>query len=253
MVNSDAPIRALAERLDDLVVTIGKSPTFDALPENLRTSWKLTPAIFDEIKAATDTPERRDNLHIQLGKAFEPLIRLGVLGYDALPPQEELSRTLSIRTVGKGVDGRPRSFRGSGSFRNESRSLKGRSIKTSSPPSPRPGSARPSSDWSPTSSPPRRPSPTMPAPRSRSASRRGVGSRDLFDTFRRHDLLVEQNQMIGEEQLLFLRAEHDRANALQTIGDRFRRMGSMVLLVARPVRPRSAITSIATNLGSRAI
>src|SRR5947209_13302856 len=47
MVNDPAPIRDLAERLDDLTVTVSKAADFAALPENLRRSWKLTPEAFD--------------------------------------------------------------------------------------------------------------------------------------------------------------------------------------------------------------
>src|SRR4029077_16538903 len=97
MVNDDAPLRDLAERLDDLTVTVAKSSAFEALPENLRDYWRLTPEAFDELKAATDTPERRHELHSQIAKAFEPLLRAAVLGYDPLPKTEESSRTLAIR------------------------------------------------------------------------------------------------------------------------------------------------------------
>ena len=44
MVNDPAPIRDLAERLDDLVDAVAKAPTFDAVPETFRAQWKLTPA-----------------------------------------------------------------------------------------------------------------------------------------------------------------------------------------------------------------
>src|SRR5829696_3747306 len=102
MVNDPAPIRDLAERLDDLLVAIAKAPGLDALPENLRATWKLNGETFEELKSATDTPERRDALHSQIGRAFAPLLRDGVLGYDTLPRHEESSRTLSVRGPGQG-------------------------------------------------------------------------------------------------------------------------------------------------------
>ncbi len=58
MVNDPAPIRDLAERLGDLVNAIAKAPTFDAVPETFRSQWKLTPALYDDIREASDTPER---------------------------------------------------------------------------------------------------------------------------------------------------------------------------------------------------
>src|SRR3954451_23135651 len=70
MVNDPAPIRDLSERLDDLLGAIAKAPSLDALPENLRATWKLNHEVFDELKAATDTPERRDALHRRVVLAF---------------------------------------------------------------------------------------------------------------------------------------------------------------------------------------
>ena len=60
-----------------------------------------THATFDDLKAATDTPERRDDLHRQIAEAFAPLIRDGVLGPDPLPRHEESSRTLAVRALGQ--------------------------------------------------------------------------------------------------------------------------------------------------------
>ncbi len=50
MVNDPAPIRDLAERLDDLTVAVAKARDLEAFPENLRDSWKLTPETFDELE-----------------------------------------------------------------------------------------------------------------------------------------------------------------------------------------------------------
>jgi len=55
---------------------------------------------------------------------------------------------------------------------------------------------------------------------------------EVHDTYRRGDLLVEQGQTIGEEQLILLRMEPDTANAELSLGRRVQRMGSMVVLVA---------------------
>ena len=41
LVNDPAPIRELAERLDDLTVAIAKSARLEDLPENVRATWKL--------------------------------------------------------------------------------------------------------------------------------------------------------------------------------------------------------------------
>ena len=231
MVNDPAPIRDVRDRLDDLVVTIAKSPTFESLPENLRVSWKLTSATYDEIKAATDTPERRDSLHAALTKAFDPLIRDGVLGYDALPRQEESSRALAIRTTGQAptearVVARERvvpervskadgpvyqefvaAFSSSGVGQTLFRLVADRLAALSTL----------AFDSATTN--------TM-----REQARGRV--KETYDTYSRGDLLIEQDQTIGEEHLLLLRVEHDQANAGLSIRDRLRRMSSMVLLVA---------------------
>ena len=70
MVNDPAPINDLADRLDDLTVTIAKSSRFEDVPETVRTAWKLKPETYLDIKAATDTPQRRDNLHVQLADSL---------------------------------------------------------------------------------------------------------------------------------------------------------------------------------------
>ena len=103
LVNDPGPIQELAEKLDDLATVVAKSARLEELHENVRSAWKLTPESYLDLKAATDTPERRDNLHAQIAGAFAPLLRDGVLGPDTLPPNEESSRQLSIRKVGEPV------------------------------------------------------------------------------------------------------------------------------------------------------
>ena len=99
MVNDSGPLRELAEELDDLTTAVARSSRFEDLRENLRSSWKIKPDSYLDLKAATDTPERRDNLHAKLTLAFQPLLRDGILGPGTLPRNEESSRVLSIRNV----------------------------------------------------------------------------------------------------------------------------------------------------------
>ena len=231
MVNDPARIRDLSERIDDLVVAVAKFPTLDSLPESLRSTWKLDASTFDELKAATDTPERRDDLHRQIVKAFEPMIRDGVLGYDALPRSEESKRTLSVRTIGQDPheahlvprervvpervakpDGAVhlafvRAFTtprmGATIFRLVAEKLAG--------------------------------SPTLTYEEQytnqlREEARNRV--QEIYDTYNRGDPLVDQDQPITEDQLILLRMEHDKTNANLSFRERARRMGSMVVLVA---------------------
>ena len=48
--------------LEHLTIVVAKSARLEGLHENLRSVWKLTPENYLDLKAATDTPERRDNL-----------------------------------------------------------------------------------------------------------------------------------------------------------------------------------------------
>ena len=99
MVNDPAPIKDLADRLDDLTVTIAKSARFEDLPEPVRNSGSSSPRPSWTSRRRPTRPQRRDNLHSQIDTAFAPLIANGVLGPDALPRNEESSRTLSIHTA----------------------------------------------------------------------------------------------------------------------------------------------------------
>jgi cyclic-di-AMP phosphodiesterase PgpH len=232
MVNDPAPIRDLAERLDDLIVTVSKTPAFDALPESLRATWKLTPEILDELKSATDTPERRDALHREVNKAFEPLMRDGVLGYDTLPRHEESSRTLAIRVLGQAP--------AEAHFVPRERVVPERVSKPDGPvyrdfvaafvTSPRVGPIlfRLAADKL-------AGTPTLTYEEEYTSRQRDLARgrvKEIYDTYQRGDLLVEQDQTIGEEQLILLRMEHERANSLMSFGSRMQRLGSMVVLVA---------------------
>ena len=100
VINDPTPIQALADRLSDLIEEISKSKTIDDLPDGLSIAWKLEPAAFDEIRAAADTPERHEELERRIARAFDPLIRDGVLGPNTLPQQEDGTRELRVRDAG---------------------------------------------------------------------------------------------------------------------------------------------------------
>jgi putative nucleotidyltransferase with HDIG domain len=231
MVNDPERIRGLAERVDDLVVAVAKFPTLDSLPESLRSTWKLDGSTFDELKAATDTPERRDDLHRQIVKAFEPLIRDGVLGYDALPRSEESSRTLSVRTIDQ--DPReahlvPRERVVPERVAKPNGSVYQAFLKAFTTPRVADTVFRlvaeklagsPSLTYEETYT-----------NQLREEARNRV--QEIYDTYHRGDPLVDQDQAITEDQLILLRMEHDTTNARMTFRERARRMGSMVVLVA---------------------
>jgi putative nucleotidyltransferase with HDIG domain len=231
MINDPAPIQDLADRLDDLTVTISRSSRFEDLPETLRSTWKLTPDLFLDIKAATDTPERRDSLHAQIGQAFAPLLASGVLGPEALPRSEESSRVLSVRNLGE-----PES---AARLVPRERVVPERIAKRDGPVSrefvasftaPRIGEtlfqlvadridSRPTLTYD-----------SQLTAQMREAARARVP--ELYDTYARGDVLVEQGQAIGEEQLILLKMEDATANQERTLGERLRRAAGILALVA---------------------
>ena len=222
MANDPAPLKDLADRLDDLTVTVAKSARFEDVPETVRATWKLKPETYLDIKAATDTPQRRDNLHAQIGAAFTLLVQNGVLGPEALPRNEESSRTLAIHTAGEPYS--------ASHLVPREQVVPERIVKPEGPvyrqfvsafTTPRTGDtlfqlvadridARPTLTYEPEIT-----------ALLRDEARNAVA--DHFDTYSKGDVLVEQGQAIGEEQLILLRMEHDAAAGFLTLGDRARR------------------------------
>ena len=144
MVNDPAQILDLADRLDDLTVAIAKADRFEDVHDAVRSNWKLRPEVFAAIKSAVAAPADRDRLHAQIAAAVRPLARDGILGAGTLPPNEESSRTLSVRQKGE-PRARAAWSRGNASSPNGWRSPTGRSARSSAAPSARTRSGRSSS------------------------------------------------------------------------------------------------------------
>jgi putative nucleotidyltransferase with HDIG domain len=228
--NNPAPIRELAERVDDLTTAIAKSNRFEDLRDNLRTSWRLKPETYLDLKAATDTPERRDNLHVQIAAAAGALQKDGILGSGVLPPSEESSRMLSIRSQHEPPE-KARAV-------PRERVVPERIVKPDSPvyqefcsafTVPRvgqvifgliayqlDGAASLTFQSDETGS-------------LRARARERVP--DQYDVYTQGEVLLEQGQTIGEEQLILLRQEHEAAIAELGVGDRARRALGVLALV----------------------
>ena len=231
MANDPAPIRDLSELLVDLVDAIAKSPTFDAVPESFRAQWKLTPTLFDDIREASDTPERHEDLKRRINNAFEPIIRDGVLGPDILPRHEEASRILAVHLIGQP--------RGQAHLVPRDRVMHERLDKPDGPvakgfiaafntPSLGQGLFNLIADRL-----AGKPTLAFEEPYTnqlREKARNAVA--DVYEVYRKGELLVEQGQEIREEQLLLLREEHEVANARVTLSARFKRAGSVLVLAA---------------------
>jgi putative nucleotidyltransferase with HDIG domain len=230
MLNDPAPLRDLAERVEDLTTAIAKSSRLEDLREDLRTTWRLKPETYLDLKAATDTPERRDNLHVQIAAAFHGLIRDGVLGIGALPSREASSRLLSIRSRGEP----PEKAR----VVPRDRVLPERIIKPDSAvyqefcaafTTPRVGQLLLGLIASQIDG---AASLTFQAEETdRLQKEAGAKVPDQFDIYMQGEVLVDQGQTIGEEQLILLRLEHDAAVAELGIADRIRRAAGILALV----------------------
>ncbi len=231
MVNDPSPIEDLADRLDAFVTVVARSPSIDAVPNSTREQWKLTPALYDDIREASDTPERLDDIHRRIRRAFEPLIRDGILGPGILPRNEELSRTLSVRLVNASHD--------KAHLVPRERLIRERLDKVDGPVA---------KEFIATFNPPAVGKelfeliadrlaglPTLVYEESfttklRDQARASVT--DIFDVFHRNELLVPQGQEITEEQILLLWEEYKRSIAERTWQDRLRRGGAVVVLAA---------------------
>ena len=231
MLNDPAPIKDLADRLDDLVDGVARSHGPRALAELLGDAWTPDAATFETLKAAGDTPGKRVELHRRIGRAFEPLARSGVLGPDTLPRSEDGSRYLRVRTPGQ----RPEDA----ALVPRESVLPGRIDKPDGP------VAR---DFAAAFDPPSlgaalfglvgpklAGTPTLryeehATNRARQEARARVA--DVYDPFRKGDVLVEQDQDITDEHLALLRLEHQTSNALLGLDARARRAGSIIVLVA---------------------
>ena len=231
MVHDPAPLRELAEQLDDLVDAVAEAPSRDALPEDMRAPWDLDAATFAEIQTAADTPERRDDLHRGIREAFAPLIRDGVLGPQSLPPGEESQLVLRIRPVGA-----PESV---AHDVHKDRLLPERIKKVDGPvaseflavfTNPRLGAKLFSLVAERLRGVPTLKYEEAATVRDRELARARV--KEAYKDYYRGDVLVAQDERITEDHLSLLRLEHAQIVADQGAGERLLRIGSIVVLVA---------------------
>jgi putative nucleotidyltransferase with HDIG domain len=230
LLNDPTPIRDLAERVEDLTTAVAKSTRLEEVREDLRNSWRLKPESYLDLKAATDTPERRDNLHVQIAAAFAGLIRDGILGIGALPSREASSRTLAIRGRGEPAQ--------NARIVARDRVLPEKIIK--------PDSAV-YQEFCSVFTVPRvgqvllglvavqiegAASLTYEAEETDRLRKEAAAKvPDQFDVYMQGEVLVDQGQSIGEEQLILLRLEHDAAVAELGFWDRLRRATGILGLV----------------------
>lgn len=227
MVNDPTPIRALADRLNDLADAIAQAPVWAAVPDAERAYWNLDAATFDDLKTATDTPERRDDFKRRAATAFEPLVRDGVLGPDALPRNEDAAREVLVRSPD-----------GTEYLAAIDRVKPERLVKPDGPLAQEFAQAFANAEFGKRVfglvSERLRGTPTLSFEERATAEKRKAARdavRDEYDEYDLGDLLVEQGQPITEDHLVLLRREHEVANSEATWNVRLRRAGAVVVLV----------------------
>jgi putative nucleotidyltransferase with HDIG domain len=231
MVNEPAPLKDLAERLDDLVEATPKAKMLEELPEDLRDLWAVPRPLFDELRAATSTPDRLKDVRRRLAAAFEPIVRDGVLGPGSLPRQEESSRNFLVRAAVQ-VPEQARTV-------SLDRVLRERMVRPDGPvfadfvaafDNPRLGQGLFALVAEKLAGTPTLTFDEGVTAAMRDAARRQVG--EVLVSYRKGEVLVEQDKEIGPEHLALLRKEHQTAVAGLTYDATLRRAGSIVVIVA---------------------
>ncbi len=245
MDNDPAPIRALAQRLVDLNDAISRSADRDALPEGMRQDWNISQTAFDELRAATDTPERREDLKRRLDRAFLPLQRDGVLGPDALPRQEQNALQLQVRlnpaeferlseeaeAAGLGPIERVRAVaieRVKPERLTKPDGVVAQEFLTAFSSAPV-GAALFGLLAEKLGGTPTLTFNELETGEARKVARMSV--QDVYDTYQRGALIVEQDQPITEDAIELLRAEHRQSVSNLSLNARFRRAVAVLALV----------------------
>ncbi len=232
MINDPTLLRdQVVERVDDLVEAASKVKQISELPEDLRATWKVSPALFDDLRAETSTPEKLKDLRKRIVTAFEPILRDGILGPNSLPRQEEGSRTFLVRQVNQEPnEARPVSL---------DRVLRERIIREDGPvygefvsafANPRLGQelfalVADKLGGTPTLSFDERTTNEQ-----REAARNRIA--DIYNEYKKGDVLVEQGKEITPEHMLLLKKEHATAEASLTFNAKVRRALAIVVVVS---------------------
>jgi putative nucleotidyltransferase with HDIG domain len=227
LINDPAPLKELSERLVDLADAVADAPDPLALPANIREDWHPDGALFDDLKAATDTPERREELTRRIALAFGPLVRDGLLGPDTLPRHEEGAAEVTVRAPGEPSHQVPMD-----------RIKPERARKPEGPVAsdfvaafagPQLGRALFAAVAAKLDGLPTLTFDERGTAAARKAARDAV--QEEYDPYERGDLLVEQEQPLTADHLELLRREHQVAVQTMTTAGRLRRAGAVVVIV----------------------
>jgi putative nucleotidyltransferase with HDIG domain len=230
LTNDPASIEGLQDELIDLVDAVSKVRDRALLDESITSRWDLKESAFLDIHAAGDTPERLEDLHRQIGQAFTPIRRNGVLWPDALPRSEQSYPRVRVRQADQGP----------GELEDVNRDviLRGRIVRPDGPvatefarafTSPKLGEALFTLIAEKLAG-----TPTLRFEEKLTKQEREVAHDSVPEAYRdygRGDVLVEQGELITEDHLAALELEHATANAQRSLGARLWRIGSVLALV----------------------
>jgi putative nucleotidyltransferase with HDIG domain len=231
LTNEPAPLQEVQDQVLDLVDAVAKARRLDELEPPLRKSWKLDEASYLDLRAASDSPERHEALREQVRAAFEPLVRNGVLGPDALPHEEQSHARLRVRPAGADA----------AAARAVDRDLvqHDRIVRPDGPVAAAFARAFTSPQLG------RRTfeliadrlagTPTLRFDEAQTKRERDLASSSVveqFKDYRKGELLVDQGEAITDDHLAVLRLEHETAKSHLGWGDRLRRMAAALVLVA---------------------
>lgn len=218
MIHNPQSVDDLIKSIEDLAAAAGRVNSAQELPASLIQSWGVISAdLFEDLREANDVAERREQFSRELKEAFSPVLREGILSPTPLPRLDQNATQFAIR-----LESEP-----------EPKSR----LVTRDHVSPE-RLARPDSDFARHFVSSFRPpelgqrlfelignklagSPTLTYDEQETANARERARAevpDIFDKFKRGDLLVEQGQPIDAETLDLLRLEQDRTVARFTAG-----------------------------------
>lgn len=97
MVHDPRPLFDLIKSVEDLATSVSTVTRVEDLPESVMQKWgQIDRDTFDDLREANDVPERHDLFSKEVRNAFEPIIRNGLLSIAPLPRQYQNARTFSV-------------------------------------------------------------------------------------------------------------------------------------------------------------
>lgn len=98
MLHNPKPIEGLIKSLEDLATASGLVNQINELPANIAQTWgMISKDLFEDLREANDVPERREQFSRELHEAFSPILREGILSPTPLPRLDQDANQFAIR------------------------------------------------------------------------------------------------------------------------------------------------------------